>query len=416
MTVFPSASFFTDNPEGCARVAAMEALMRFGTGFKNSNSTRQHTAANIEYGGFDTGGTDKYYTVNYNPRTQQATYMSAKSLLWAAFHERQCFGAVYRVMQSTGDSTCDDKDTSYPCERNAQKDFSDSVSRTYMCLRHGAEFIGRDFQSEIRCASTGEPDKYCVDEYGDDAYISHETLRINRLYNREQDKVGPAPFDEFTLQGVQECLWEKKFHTPEKYLSTIMHGGNENKIGFDEFARTRGQVTSMCACGIGGYEFEISNPQSKIIKDSTRLNECRRINHLVFDFASKKLKVKIHGNSGPAKEDICYRDSQGNIGFGCSLSWGGAESFWNVMRGMLSELTANSSSDSVLMFTVNIADILSPAISFNHASCQCGFPEGDVDALTLLCRSELTHVHIVAQETSDGKMAVVCRYGGVVAF
>eukprot|EP00112_Aurelia_sp_Birch-Aquarium-sp1_P024856 Seg802.5 transcript_id=Seg802.5/GoldUCD/mRNA.D3Y31 product="hypothetical protein" protein_id=Seg802.5/GoldUCD/D3Y31 len=106
--------FFTENEEGCIRVSAMYAFYLLGHKWD-----------------------DSFYTVRYNPETQEVFGVALKSLLADVFYNRPCFGSVYAVHQQD------------PLHRNTRNDFMASVDRTYMTLRHGAQFVGGSFEDKF---------------------------------------------------------------------------------------------------------------------------------------------------------------------------------------------------------------------------------------------------------------------------
>ena len=66
-------------------------------------------------------------------------------------------------------------------------------------------------------------------------------------------------------------------------------------------------------------------------------------------------------------------------------------------------------------FTVRNDELADKFVPFNHAGCQCGFPEIDVHGyFNLRDYPYLSHIHLIAQEF-DGQMYVWSVYAGVVA-
>ena len=66
-------------------------------------------------------------------------------------------------------------------------------------------------------------------------------------------------------------------------------------------------------------------------------------------------------------------------------------------------------------FTVNIEPLAKYFVPFNHASCQCGFPDIKVNEyVNFKDYPYLNHAHLITQEI-DGKMYVCSVYLGVVA-
>eukprot|EP00112_Aurelia_sp_Birch-Aquarium-sp1_P025327 Seg837.4 transcript_id=Seg837.4/GoldUCD/mRNA.D3Y31 product="hypothetical protein" protein_id=Seg837.4/GoldUCD/D3Y31 len=112
---FKDDEFFFDNEEACIRVVAMYSLYLLGH--------------KVE---------DQFYTVRYNPETQEVCGVTLKSLLKDVFLNRPCYGAVYAVMQQD------------PNSKNIAKDFEASVDRSYMTMRHGAQFVGGAIGDEMK--------------------------------------------------------------------------------------------------------------------------------------------------------------------------------------------------------------------------------------------------------------------------
>ena len=112
---FQDALFFSENEEACVRVAAMYAFYLLG-----------HRVD------------DQFYTVRYNPETQEVCAVALKSLLTDTFLNRPCFGSVYAVRQQD------------PSKKDLLVDFDASVDNTYMTLRHGAQFLGGAVTDKMR--------------------------------------------------------------------------------------------------------------------------------------------------------------------------------------------------------------------------------------------------------------------------
>ena len=111
---FSDANFFRENEEGCCRVAAIYSFFLLG-----------HNPS------------DTMYTVHFNPDTQEVCAMPLDKLLWDVFHNQPCYGAIYKVRQQSK-------------VKDIGKDFANSVGRSYMALRHYAEFIGIDVSDTFR--------------------------------------------------------------------------------------------------------------------------------------------------------------------------------------------------------------------------------------------------------------------------
>ena len=112
---FKDDEFFFDNEEACIRVVAMYSLYLLGH--------------KVE---------DQFYTVRYDPETQEVCCVALKSLLRDVFLNRPCYGAIYAVMQQD------------PNSKNIAEDFEASVDRSYMTMRHGAQFLGGAIGDEMK--------------------------------------------------------------------------------------------------------------------------------------------------------------------------------------------------------------------------------------------------------------------------
>ena len=112
---FQDAFFSSENEEACVRVSAMYAFYLLG-----------HRAD------------DQFYTVRYNPETQEVCAVALQSLLTDTFLNRPCFGSVYAVRQQD------------PSKKDLLVDFDASIDNIYMTLRHGAQFLGGAVTDRMR--------------------------------------------------------------------------------------------------------------------------------------------------------------------------------------------------------------------------------------------------------------------------
>eukprot|EP00112_Aurelia_sp_Birch-Aquarium-sp1_P025326 Seg837.3 transcript_id=Seg837.3/GoldUCD/mRNA.D3Y31 product="hypothetical protein" protein_id=Seg837.3/GoldUCD/D3Y31 len=164
---FKDDKFFFDNEEACIRVVAMYSLYLLGHKVK-----------------------DQFYTVRYNPETQEVCGVTLKSLLKDVFLNQPCYGAVYAVMQQD------------PNSKNIAKDFEASVDRSYMTMRHGAQFVGGAIGDEMKV-------RLHVNDVSEEdlAKIIEETER-ERKRNKEKEQLPHSKY--FVLPNSERYLKFKK--------------------------------------------------------------------------------------------------------------------------------------------------------------------------------------------------------------
>ena len=190
---FKDDKFFFDNEEACVRVAAMYSFYLLG-----------HRAE------------DQFYTVRYNPETQEVIGVALKSLLRDVFLNRPCYGAIYAVMQQDPDS------------KNIAEDFQASVDRSYMTMRHGAQFLGGAIGDEMKVRShfvnVSEEDLARVIVEGPEERKTEEAKRFrSKFYVLENgSRIEKVESDRDVIWGDVERQWDSirsDYNWAEKELS-----------------------------------------------------------------------------------------------------------------------------------------------------------------------------------------------------
>ncbi|CAF0957612.1 unnamed protein product [Rotaria sordida] len=133
-----------------------------------------------------------------------------------------------------------------------------------------------------------------------------------------------------------------------------------------------------CNCGMGGtYRFE-------------RVRGLLRFyNHLIFDFDTHQLTVE-HLSNKAFSDSVLYDYTY-----------------------ILEDLVPKNS--PISFYRVNIEQLAKKTKGFNHASCQCSYPDVKVDQFSFLDYTQLSHVHLVVAQRSDD-VFVLATYGGIAAF
>ena len=153
---------------------------------------------------------DKMYPVRFNPDTQEVCVMPLDILLWSAFYNEACYGAIYKVEQKYR-------------KEDPETDFEESVDRNYMSMCHSAEFIGVDLADDFCVKTTGFErwDKFTdkdseiylrmiekLDSHknlhiGQDGKISGEVWEINRNWEAISERWGGGRGFKFCHQHTQ---------------------------------------------------------------------------------------------------------------------------------------------------------------------------------------------------------------------
>jgi hypothetical protein len=233
-----------------------------------------------------------------------------------------------------------------------------------------------------------------------------------------------------------------------------MARGAANGVGFARVTRVKGRVEGTCACGIGGIDLDV-RPGKGLEEEP--LHELREANRLVFDFTRNTLRVdplpklrlgldkykrwKLSGNiRRPSEDNGC--DVQG-----CWLSIYGHFAACEMIRLATKHPTEDkktqpepAAASQAEMFAVHLTPLLEGDDSkrgFNHArylslaatlhfilqstthlisvpSCNCGFPNADVDQVALYDYPSLNHLHLMVTP-NQGRVVVVAVYGGVAS-
>lgn len=374
--VFPSAEFFKANHEGCCRVAAMYAFFLMGV---NPGEPKD----------------DEEYAVRYDPKTQRALAVSLETLLSDAFYKRECVGSVYKVnlqANSQGEqrklkSKNKKKESLQRSQAQVEADFNESVDREYMIHRHNAQFVGIDIAGALHAhlKTKEDPEIHCEDR------LNPKMLAAIQLVTRNS---GDEQYDEDRLTSSWETsdVWENSTDTSvDRRLDyvTQMLEQNQAPVAACRLSKICGTVDCACACGIGGFQMNVPGG----------VDDVSRMNHLVFDFGANEMAVSIDA-SKDCKCDYSVYSSAISSAVLCHFN--------------KEEHDDDHKFGGSTCYRVDISKVIGPEHAFNHASCNCSFPDTDVDSVTCSDYPSLTHVHVVALEDRQ-KMIATVVYGGVVA-
>ena len=411
--VFPDAEFFREKKNGCCRVAAMYSFFLLG-----------HSPQ------------DDVYTVRYNPVTQEVCVVALETLLTDIFYGRRCYGSLYNVRQQD------------PKNRDPEKDFEASVDRSYMLMKHGAEFKGMELPDRFysKCvvhvtsddensdddhdadgSDDGSGDDDCGDDgsdgdgsdgNGNDDEMSVADVKRKKgvyydnvvPYNGEVgENINVAPIMRFMLmvadhnkamcykedfrEDISDILNEH-LHTNggPPYFEALQESMNETSAAVISKLNTPTTVESGDAC----ICFMDLNENTA---DELATNCCTEyFNHLVFDFEKSELNVKI--NNGALKKQVHRENSREATDY---------------KEAIMREMADVGCTGELIEAEINIEPLLSSNASFNHASCQCGHPRFELkEHYDLKNYVHLTSITLLAKE-KDGQMIAWTIYDGIVA-
>ena len=417
---FSDADFFRENVDGCCRVAAMYSF------FLLSHKPE-----------------DDVYTVRYNPDTQDVCAVALETLLTDVFYNRRCYGSFYNVRQQD------------PKVKDPQKDFEACVDRSYMFLRHGAQFLGVELTASFNVESTAyhvksddeseDEEEEEEEEWDEESDEEEEEVeegkekeesekelegtedQTEEMKEKQQIKEicdGSVPFygeidrsfevswlvrkfiqAHSRLCGVQDDFWYsvRDDFLEEMFAADETPGYEVFFKALEDMVASRNKVSCTLVSKLKEpLHFESNSvcicyhgPNEEIVKYIGDSCTTEFYNHLVFDFEMAQISVEFTG-----EEAKCYD---------CKLLHP------IHFKKIASEQESNGYDGKAMFYKVNIESILSPGTSFNHASCQCGNPRFEVHEYhNLKDYPYLNHIHLVARE-KGGKMIVWTVYGGVVA-
>ncbi|KAJ3085194.1 hypothetical protein HDU96_005518, partial [Phlyctochytrium bullatum] len=304
-------------------------------------------------------------TVAFNPVTQTVRAVGMDELVAAAFFNRPCYGAVF-ALHGVSEKFVEEK---------LEAAFAESVDRTYMTYRFGAQFVGKDFARNVYThieaddeehdipevcepvlpqtvdgfTEATEPYPRCMDWGADLVSINRnfiEHLHAMREGFKEMERLQDNDYDgdlEEFFNNLYSGLGDDGPEPTKRYFRGVAHPTAAGKRDVATFidARTDG---TPCTCGIGRGEF-FEFPE-------------RRLNDMVFDFSRNELRVV------PDCPDDAYPDMCGS----CAVDPALDKPF------LLPKPDAEPV--EVMKYRVDIAALGEGDAfeSFNHASCQCDFP------------------------------------------
>ncbi|CAF0906569.1 unnamed protein product [Rotaria sordida] len=349
---FSDNDFFYQHIEGCCRVVAVYAF--FLLGHRDDSTT---------------------YTVRYDRNTQEVCEVKMERILTDAFYNRNCYGSLYRVAQ---------KDES---KRQPKIDLDYSVDRTYMINRHQSQFIGQDllsqfhFKMHISDSSNSErSDSYGSDKLDKSCILHYQ--RIHALYDREKKLV-----DENSIIEEDSYAWMNRTNCSRDdimgYCQNLLRQ-TEQKSGTSLLRILLAEdhvINRICRCSVGIHS-DMNEVENLIVY----------YNHLIFDFDTHRLAVEqlSDGKSNSTDRDSllysCLRTLQRSVPRGNPITY----------------------------YRVNIEKLAEITKGFNHASCQCSYPEVKIDQFSFLDYTYLSHVHLAVGQNKN-YVFVLATYGGVAA-
>ncbi|KAJ3105421.1 hypothetical protein HDU96_008584 [Phlyctochytrium bullatum] len=387
---FDDARFFKENVEGCCRAAAIIAFSQLGH-----------------------GEDEELVTVAFNPVTQTVKAVRFEELVAAAFFNKPCYGAVFAL----------DGVSKEEAEEELEEAFADSVDRTYMMYRFGAQFIGKDFvrnaYTHTGLAEEEEPDEnydggrlypallpaidgfrevacpypHIIEHWGGENIPYNRTF-IERFYMmceslNEMDRLihiddYDGSLGEFYTHATTRNVKDDQPELATRYLRGAVNPGTSGKRDVSTFIDAN-RSGAPCLCGIGP-DHQLYIPK-------------RNVNDMVFDFSRNELRVfpDYPANAYPDTCSSCSIDKAIDQPF---LPFDQGEAGTEVLRYRV-DITVLTAGDSFE--------------SFNHASCQCAFPSLQLDMLECVKYTHLDHVHLRCCEDQEGNMFVMAIYGGIVA-
>ena len=426
---FSDADFFRANEEGCCRVAAIYSFFLLG-----------HSPS------------DTMYTVRFNADTQEVCAMPLDKLLWDVFHKQPCYGAIYKVRQQSK-------------VEDIGKDFANSVGRSYMALRHNAEFIGIDVSDTFRAKtivtkgndySEGSSDESSDVSSDDDDSHSNEdsdasmppkkkqkngqldenenkecgTIHVNGeidvnvkndIFLQMLDKIGSfraldLEFEdgetlEEAINEMCDCLDDKSDQKPikELYLKWLLERCSDRaSISAAKVSWVKQSLEidgdDICLCGIGNTPGDGCSQLSDVCEINT-------YNHLVFDFLENQLSVEHVQDENFGKSQNADEDPDND----CSSCYLSSVLRTHVKSQSTEKIRKALTHGEMKHFTVRIDPLAKAFVPFNHASCNCVFPSVKVNEyVNLRNYPYLNHLHLITQEIDD-RVYVWSVYGGIVA-
>ncbi|CAF1314138.1 unnamed protein product [Rotaria sp. Silwood1] len=349
---FSDSDFFYKHLEGCCRVAAVYAF--FLLGHRDDSTT---------------------YTIRYNRNTQEVSEVKMEKILADAFYNRNCYGSIYRVAQKN------------ELKRQPNIDLDYSVDRTYMTNRHQSQFIGQDFLSRFHfemhisdSSNSERSDSYASDELDKSDILTYQ--RNHALYDRENrlvDQYSAIEDDIYTWMDMTACSKDDMMGYCENLLKQTQQNSGTSLLRI--LLAKDHVIDKICSCSLG------SRPSMDEVKD---LIVC--YNHLIFDFDTHRLTVE---QLPDGKLNTTDRDSL----------------LYNCIRTLQRSVAREN---PITWYRVNIEKLAQATQGFNHASCQCSYPEVKIDQFSFLDYTYLSHVHLAVGRNKN-HVFVLATYGGVAA-
>ena len=346
---------------------------------------------------------EKHYLVNYDKEERKATSVELRDLLYGVFTKEPVHGTIFKVEQQNMDS------------KEPERDFYHSVDRQFMATHFNREDLGIDIDSELR--SNVKILSKTISEYAEDRdtfykdYPIKERDFLNRKNFNQLDRFYEACHHDVPRESPDDCynnLGANDYNlaridddyeifgeiTEEEDLKTLLEYNRTLHVPSGAVVRRMDNPTTItkednyCTC------FMFRHVGGKLSRNcSTHV-----FNHVVADFSRIKLNVRT---ADPDTDKTSYM-------------------FRNLKK------WSNHFCDSELfdykLMCVDISELEGVVSSFNHAACQCAFPDHRIeDYVTLSNYPMLEKIYVFlarskkGEESESGKTFVFTGYGGIVA-
>ncbi|XP_066924819.1 uncharacterized protein [Clytia hemisphaerica] len=389
---FQNGKFVSENLERCIKVSAVYSMCLLGNEQRNS-----------------------HYLVNYDRETRNATTAQLKDLLYGVFAEEPVQGTFFKVAQRKAN-------------KNPNEDLYHSVDRKFMSTHFDRDDIGIDLKSEIRSHLTiydkdSDDEEYSDSEESDREGKTDEFTKKD-FYNNAKDK--PYPIKDFhnriTLDGFDHYYRYCRNKFPPKSADEADYYKSSACL-YDCITYPEDQRNEL---------LEKLVPEDHYNYHVTRMNvptslepSCaifRKLNKPIDDMRGESC-VCVFADVGSRLTENCSTHLFNSIVANFSKTKLAVELAADYLNSVYQfsqwiEHFCDDGDFELITYRVNIRQMEEVFSSFNHASCQCMFPNYKVNDYVNLSNYPMldTIAVVVATNKKDSnEVYIYTEYDGITA-
>ena len=343
---------------------------------------------------------EKHYLINYDKERGNATSVEIADLLYSVFTSQPVLGTLFKVEQQNVHS------------KDPERDLYHSVDRQFMATHFNREDIGIDVQSELRCKVKILSKK--ISKYAEDFDIFYKDLPP-----KERDSLNMKAFNEFD-RFYEACHHDIPLESPDTCYDT--HGASCYPLAridkdIDCEKEIFAYIVEENPITLRQQQFNLRVPSAAVVRRMDNPTTITKKDNYCTCFMFEHLGGNLSKNCSTHVFNHVVADF-GRIKLNVRTIDGNKTSYMLQSLKTWSNHFCNPEEFNYMFMCVDIAELEGVVSSFNHAACQCAFPDHRIEDYVNLSSYPMLdkiYVFFAQHKNESGKTYIFTGYGGIVA-